>query len=257
MGGSGPRSLVGEFQGSKLVRSYGFFRGTSEQWRYFKIRHTSHPGEREKNTIPRSESERGEGGRIIPVLTLHAHRGKRAKSSHCGDEALEADPPWVSTSLVLTGFSPSVLVLVSNLAPPRSSASSKASALASTPPIRYWSRTYDLAGAGDSNSGSVPAPVFGNAITSRIDGVLHSIDINLSNPVYGIVFGLRFEFVQCACAWSVCVSFENEMIRRGPPNGRARIFGSARLFAGSWVRDCRGVGKLGQHGKRFSQQIVR
>ena len=47
------------------------------------------------------------------------------------------------------------------------------------------------------------------------------------------------------------------MIRRGPPNGRARIFGSARLFAGSWVGDCRGVGKLGQHGKRFSQQIVR
>ena len=208
MGGSGPRSLVGEFQGSKLVRSYGCLRGTSELWRYFKIRHTPHPGERERKTAFLDQNPREGRGRIILVLTLHAHRGKKAESSHCGDEALEADPPWVSTSLVLTGFSPSVLVLVSNLAPPRSPASSKASALASTLPIRYWSRTYGPAGAGDSNSGSVPAPVFGNAITSRIDGVLHSIDINLSNPVYGIVFGLRFEFVQCACAWSVCASFE-------------------------------------------------
>ena len=102
------------------------------------------------------------------------------------------DPSWVSTLVVPVGFSPPALVLVLDLAPPLSSASSKASARP-TAPIPCWFRRSDLAGAGDSNRGSVPVPVFGNAITSRIDGVLHRIDINLSNPVYRIAFARFLE----------------------------------------------------------------
>lgn len=38
-------------------------------------------------------------------------------------------------------------------------------------------------GAGLLNSKSVPAPVLGNAITSRIDSDLHKIAMSRSNPV--------------------------------------------------------------------------
>ena len=150
------------------------------------------------------------GAQIVPVhpTTLSEETG------HCGDEAPEVDLSWVSTSVVPAGFFSSTFVLVLDLAPPRSSAFSKAS-VRLVAPIPYWSRTSGLAGAGDSNSGSVPVPVFGNAITSRIDGVLHSIDINLSNPVYGIAFGLRFEI---ACVEHLDVFW------RDPPNKHTRGF---------------------------------
>ena len=142
------------------------------------------------------------------------------------------DPPWVSTLVVPVGFSPPALVLVLDLAPPLSSAFSKASACP-TAPIPYWFRTSDLAGAGDSNSGSVPVPVFGNAITSRIDGVLHSIDINLSNPVCRIGFA----------------RFLEGSTKRAHEGFRKR----AVICGVVGVRLSGGAGEIGKHEKTFSQ----
>lgn len=170
---------------SELPGSYLYLRGIRGIRKIsngvFRIRYV-HPG---KKNIPRSKSQK-EPHRSRTPHTLSE------ETDHGGDEAPEVDPSWVSTLVVPVGFSPPGLVLVLDLAPSLSSAFSKASARP-TAPIPCWFRTSDLAGAGESNSGSVPVPVFGNAITSRIDGVLHSIDISLSNPVYRIVFARFLE----------------------------------------------------------------
>ena len=106
-------------------------------------------------------------------------------------------------------------------------------------PIPYWSRRSDLAGAGDSNSRSVPFPVFGNAITSRIDGVLHRMVINLSNPVYRIAFGVRV----CICrAFARCHFGGIHQMTRG-----IRVYAIIRSIVGDVVRE------IGKHEKIFSQ----
>jgi hypothetical protein len=109
--------------------------------------------------------------------------------NHREDEPLGVDPIRVLTMVVPVRpwSSELVLIMVSALAPSRTLAFFRAPPSPDSP-IPRWSRTSSLAGAGDANSGSVPDPVFGNAITSRMDGVLHRMDISLSNPVYRIVF---------------------------------------------------------------------
>ena len=135
-------------------------------------------------------------------------------------------------------FSPSTFVLAfgpaSDLAPSRSLAFLGASATRLKSPIPYWSRTSNPAGAGDSNSGSVPAPVFGNAITSRMEGVLHRIDINLSNPVCGIAFGLAFSYGLHVVGRSL-----REIHQKGPRGIRARV----RLFGSRGYEGCRRYGE--------------
>jgi hypothetical protein len=46
----------------------------------------------------------------------------------------------------------------------------------------YSASTLATAGAGLLNNGSVPEPVLGNAITSRMDAVLQRMDISRSKP---------------------------------------------------------------------------
>lgn len=213
---------------SELLRSYlylRYIRTTSNG--VFKVRYTP---SRKKN-IPRSKNQEEPHHSRIPAV----------KELVTGDGAPEVDPSWVSTLVVPVGFSPSALVLVLDLALPRSSAFFKAS-VRPVPPIPYWSRTSALAGAGDSKSRSAPVPVFGKAITSRIDGVLHSMDISLSNPVYRIAFGLRFGIVRMRRVFA--------RFLEGSTKRTHEVFASAE----SWVQSHRSAGEIGKHEKNFSQQ---
>ena len=122
----------------------------------------------------------------------NSRRGQKANEIQIdGNEGLGKYRSWLGHGYCqLTRFPPSGSVFsldpASDLAPPWSPVLSETSPRPSSP-IPYWSKTPDLADAGDSKAKSVPVPVLGNAITSRRDGVLHRIDINLSNPIYEIV----------------------------------------------------------------------